>query len=453
MLKETVGTAMKRLRREFYMILSGLSADEEQAMGDLREIAECMEKNGYGKECVEVYKSVRRLVVGASLRRHGFDAKKRTTTWLTSDWDSVEKKIISWMGFFRVAVKTIFSGERFRSDYIFNFSDALKESCFSKTIGDIAENFLAFPCIFAGAVKSMKINMVSPAVICRFLDLHSTLSDLLGDIKTIFSYTSTYAVQKKATASINIVGKLIRSLLSQFESSIMKNTLPSAMSVVASGGIHPVTRYVMNYVVSIGDCITALSDIYINYPPLPETFFQSTTTGNSNVSSRLAWILLILLCKLDQKSDLYKNPSLSYLFLSNNLQFVVQKVRGSMFRYLLGERWLLENEKKAMHYMEKYVTGAWKKVIVAALPKFPATVELEAGKKMIGDFNLAFEEACGAQSGWVVEDISMREKVKNMIRRNIVEPYRGFCDVWFSTGSVQMSYFPVDIGIFIDMVI
>lgn len=59
---------------------------------------------------------------------------------------------------------------------------------------------------------------------------------------------------------------------------------------------------------------------------------------------------------------------------------------------------------------------------------------------MIGDFNSAFAEACGAQSGWIVEDKKTREKVKNTIRMNVIEPYRSFCNVWCSTVNVQMSY-------------
>lgn len=48
---------------------------------------------------------------------------------------------------------------------------------------------------------------------------------------------------------------------------------------------------------------------------------QGSPTSNLSVS--LGWIIIILQCKLDTTSKLYKDVSLSYLFLMNNLNYIV----------------------------------------------------------------------------------------------------------------------------------
>ncbi|KAM1175816.1 hypothetical protein ACFX19_028769 [Malus domestica] len=45
------------------------------------------------------------------------------------------------------------------------------------------------------------------------------------------------------------------------------------------------------------------------------------------VSVHLACLILVLLCKLDMKADICKDVSLSYLFLANNLHFIVENAQ------------------------------------------------------------------------------------------------------------------------------
>ena len=50
----------------------------------------------------------------------------------------------------------------------------------------------------------------------------------------------------------------------------------------------------------------------------------------SVLSVRLGWIIIILQCELDKQSKLYKDVALSYLFLINNLNYIVQKIKDSV---------------------------------------------------------------------------------------------------------------------------
>ncbi|KAJ4972830.1 hypothetical protein NE237_006004 [Protea cynaroides] len=63
---------------------------------------------------------------------------------------------------------------------------------------------------------------------------------------------------------------------------------------------------------------------------LSESYFKSPNRNDyplSMLTIRLAWLIFLLLCKLDGKATLYKKDSaLVYLFLTNNLQYVMEKV-------------------------------------------------------------------------------------------------------------------------------
>ncbi|KAJ4963244.1 hypothetical protein NE237_023183 [Protea cynaroides] len=76
-------------------------------------------------------------------------------------------------------------------------------------------------------------------------------------------------------------------------------------------------------------------------PSLPGSYCKSPNSNDhppSLLTIRLAWIIHMLLCKLDGKATLYKEDSaLEYLFLINNLQYLMEKVQTSNLRYLLEE--------------------------------------------------------------------------------------------------------------------
>ncbi|KAG4928236.1 hypothetical protein JHK85_054722 [Glycine max] len=108
----------------------------------------------------------------------------------------------------------------------------------------------------------------------------------------------------------------------------------------------------------LADYINVLSDIFPRdwLPPpksssLPESYLYSPESDYSAskpaLTARFAWLILVLLCKLDGKAKHCKDVSLSYLFLANNLWYVVARVRSSNLQYVLGDDWILKHEAKA----------------------------------------------------------------------------------------------------------
>ncbi|KAK9280140.1 hypothetical protein L1049_013827 [Liquidambar formosana] len=407
------------------------------AMSDLKAIADCMISSGYGKECVKIYKIIRKSIIDEGLYNIGVERLSFSQVQ-KMDWEVVEPKIKNWLNALKIAVNTLFHGERILCDHVFQSSVSIRESCFAEISREGAIALFGFPEMVAKCKKS-------PEKMFRTLDLYETISDLWPEIQSIFSFESTSAVRTQAITSLIKLGEAVRIMLTDFEAAISKD---SSKSTVPGGGVHPLTRYVMNYVAFLADYSGILADIVADWPlnvqsPLPESYFESSEFDEnpaSAISVRLAWLILVLLCKLDGKTELYKDASLSYLFLANNLQYVVVKVRSSNLRYLLGDEWVTKHDEKVKQYAANYERMGWSKVL-SSLPENPtAEISPETVNECFKKFNSAFEEAHRKQTSWIVTDPKLRDEIKVSVAKKIVPVYRAFYEKFRVTSRRGMGF-------------
>ncbi|WCJ41168.1 exocyst subunit exo70 family protein H7 [Euphorbia peplus] len=421
------------------------------AMTDLKSIADCMISSGYGKECVNVYKIVRKSIVDEALYHLGVD-RLTFARVQKMDWEVLEKKIKNWLYAVKVAVKTLFHGERILCDHVFASSDSMRESCFTEITKEGALNLFGFPESVAKCKKT-------PEKMFRTLDLYEAIADLWNEIDFIFSFESTSAVRSQAVDSLVKLGEGVRTMLTDFESAISND---HSKTPVPGGGVHPLTRYVMNYVAFLADYTGVLTDIVADWPltvpsPLPESYFGSPVPSDgictSTISLRMAWLILVLLCKLDGKAELYKDVSLSYLFLANNLQYVVSKVRKSSLKLLIGDDWIAKHEAKVKQYSTNYERTGWSKVFDSLPQNFTAVKTMHEVSDRFKRFNSAFEEAYKKQRSWVVPDSKLRDEIKVSVAQKIVPAYREFYEKFrivvkseFGNNSKIVRFAPDDLG-------
>ncbi|XP_002531610.2 exocyst complex component EXO70H1 [Ricinus communis] len=407
--------------------IANVEREATYAMSDLKSIADCMISAGYGKECIKIYKLIRKSIVDEGLYLLGVE-RLRSSHIQKMNWEALEHLIKNWLNAVKIAVKTLFNGEKALCDHVFSASETLRESCFSEITKEGAINLFRFPELI---VKSKK----SPERIFPLMELHEALSNLWPEIELIFNSESTSAIKLQALSSLQKLGASVHAILSDFESTIQKD---SSKTPVLGGGIHPLTRTAMSYISSLADYSGILSDIVSDSPslrntPLPESYFESPTSDDNStpeVSVRLAWLILTLLCKLDSKAEVYKDVSLSYLFLANNLQFIIEKVCTTRLKLVLGEDWISKHTKKLKQYAVNYEIMAWNKVF-SSLPEKPyQELPPEAIKERFQRFNAAFLEAYKKQTSWIVPDGKLRDELKVSIATKLVAAYREFCDTY-----------------------
>ncbi|XP_057438409.1 exocyst complex component EXO70H1 [Lotus japonicus] len=467
--------AMKRLRKEFYQILSMNRAyldpesvsvrssrtsihsstsdyDEEEdeiraagdsisevelvssvAMDDLRTIADCMISCGYARECVTVYNSIRKSIVDEGIYR--LSVEKLSHARLNKmDWEVLDLKIKSWLEAMRISVRTLFNGERILCDHVFSSSDSIRESCFAEISRDGATLIFGFPELVAKAKKS------PPEKLFSVLDMYAVTTALWPEIESIFSSDATSAVRSLVLTSLQRLAECVQIMLAEFETTIQKEASRLPMN---GGGVHALTIQTMNYLSTLGDYGGVLPDIFsrADLPPssagLPESYLYSPESDDSTapaLTARVAWLILVLLCKLDSKTKQLKDISLAYLFLANNLRHVVTRVRTSNLQYVLGDDWVARHEDKVKRFVANYEKMAWREVF-ASLPENPTAAEARA---VFENFNHRFEEAYRKQNSFVVADRELRDEIKGSIARKIVPRYREWYNAVVGTvGSVR----------------
>ncbi|KAL6011207.1 hypothetical protein ACLOJK_001652 [Asimina triloba] len=392
------------------------------AMSDLRAIAECMIACGYGRECVRIYNNIRKSIVEEAIYRLGWESPS-SKHLEKMDWNVLERRTKIWMNAMKSSLKTLFYRERVLCNQVFRSSNSIRESCFSEIAKEVATQLLRFP---EAVSKSKKY---SPEKIFRFLDMYATIAELWPDIESVFSSESTSAVRTQAISSLIKLGDGIRTMLYQFESAIQKD---SSRVPVPGGSIHPLTRYVMNYLCFLSDYTEILIDICPEFQQQSQALLQNSPAAENSdpqsaMSTCLEWLILALLCKLDRKAELYKDIGLSCLFLANNLNYVVSKVNGSNLRYMVGDEWISKHTSRVQQYTASYRSISWKKVI-SALPEDAVTADMfpQAAKKHFQEFKSALEAACGRQSGWVVPDERLRAEIRDSVSKMLVAGYRLF---------------------------
>lgn len=452
-----VSIAMKHMEKEFYRILKSnrrnldpesvsirttksfnsrevsvytdfSKSEDADVMTDLKMIADCMISSGYENECVKIYKKIRRSIMVESLDKLGFENLSFGKIQKL-DWDSMEKNIKNWLEATKVAISTLFDGERILCDHVFSPCVSVAESCFSEITLDSALTLFVFPVSVARCRKTVEKIFLT-------LDVYQTISKLLPKIENIFSYNSTSPVRLQAADSLTNLGEAINSMVAEFESSITKE---SSKSPIPGGGVHQLTRYVMNFIVFLADYNESLANVLTESTlPLPEDYFgnkeeeeecetgSSCSSSSSPVTTRFAWLILVLLCKIDTKSRIYSDMGLSYLFLANNLHYVISKVRTSNLKVVLGDEWVTNHQGRLSQYLEKYEKIAWGEVMTSLSDEGEVLLEEDVAKERLKRFNEAFEEAFKKQSEWVVPDSKLKDDLKDSVAKKLTDVASAF---------------------------
>ncbi|KAM7255146.1 hypothetical protein ACFE04_020387 [Oxalis oulophora] len=406
------------------------------AIADLKSIAECMISSGYAKECTQIYRIIRKSIIDEAIHKLGVE-KLSATQMNKMSWQILEIKIKSWLESTKLAITTLFHGERILCDTIFSSSDNIRESCFNDISKEGALLLFRFPeqalkMINHKEKKSSSATLLPLEKLVCVLDMYTSIAENWQNIETIFSFESTSIIRSQALNSLIKLSDSVRLMITNFEQNIQKD---SSKLIVHGGGVHTLIYNSMDFLSVLAGYSTILVDILVDWSPPSDTLlfpdfyfdsFISDESPRSTVSTAMAWLILVLLCKVDSKAKLYKDVSLSYLFLANNLNHVVGKVRTSNLLYLLGEEWVGKHEAKVKQFATSYEKFAWGPVL-SSLPDNPAAV---IGAREVKDwfrrFNGRFEETYQKQRSCIISEPKFRDEMKVSIARKLVTTYQTF---------------------------
>ncbi|VFQ80739.1 unnamed protein product [Cuscuta campestris] len=397
------------------------------AILDLRSIAERMISAGYLRECVQVYGSVRKSAVEASFRKLGVE-KLSIGEIQRMEWETVEVKIRRWIRVAKLCVRILFASEKRLCEQLFcGLGTSTDDAFFTETIKGPAIQLFNF-------AEAISISKRSPEKLFKILDLHEALSDLLPDIEVVFDSKSSKSIRVQADEILSRLGEAIRGILSEFENAVLRE--PSRVPV-PGGTIHPLTRYVMNYINLISDYKHTLDELVVSNPysrdPNAPDMDLDEADGSTPLALHFVWIIIVLQFNLESKSKHYKDTSLPYLFMMNNVHYIVKKIKGSPeLRVLIGDNYLKKLTGGYRQAAMNYQRSTWVRVLYCLRDEglnagsFSSGVSKSALRERFKSFNAMFEEVHRTQSTWFIPDAQLREELRISMSERLIPAYRSF---------------------------
>ncbi|KAH7447565.1 hypothetical protein KP509_01G111900 [Ceratopteris richardii] len=393
---------------------------------------------GSANECCQVYTSIRKSVLEYNLSRVGMEKLGMDSVQKMS-WESLELRIKKWIMAVKVAVRVLYPSEKVLCNQVFNGLRQLAESSFLELSRGSVMQLMCF-------AEAITISRRCPEKLFKILDMYETLSDLLPAMHAVFSDELCLFIRDETRRTVMRLGEAARAIFVEFENAIQRE---SSKISVPGGAIHPLTRYVMNYIwllyCYVGPLNRLLGEKKKEKPKLAElenqvsSYFHEDDGDNfadklSPLGVQIVWLTVLLECNLDGKSKFYKEIALGYLFLMNNVHYIVQKVKKCELSSLVGKDWIEKQSNQVRQHATNYLRASWKKLLSFLQDEgfhvggtfFSGGNSKNVLKDRLRCFNCLFEELHRTQSTWIVPDAELREELRISIEEKVIPAYRSF---------------------------
>jgi exocyst complex component 7 len=387
-------------------------------VGTLREIADVMLRAGYAPELCQVYGEVRRDALMDCLALLGVD-KMSLEEVQRVEWSILDGKMKKWIQALKVLVRGLLAEERRICSHILAADPSAEEECFSEAAKGCVLQLLNFG-------DAIAIGKRSSEKLFRILGMYEALAEVLPELEGLFSGEARDFIKEEAEGILVRLGDAVRGTLAEFSNAIQGETSRRSLP---GGEIHPLTRYVMNYVRLLSDYNGSLNDL------LEYSDTDMSGADNANITPLGHCVLMLithLQGKIEEKSRLYEDEALQNIFLMNNLLYIVQKVKDSELKTLLGDNWIRKRRGQIRQYSTGYLRSAWARPLAClrddGLPHAMGSSSAlkNALKDRFKNFNLTFEELYRTQTTWRVVDPQLREELKISISEKVLPAYRSF---------------------------
>ncbi|KAL1566509.1 exocyst complex component EXO70B1-like [Salvia divinorum] len=395
------------------------------AVTELGEIADRMIRSGYEKECCQVYCSVRRDVLEECMAILGVE-KLSIEEVQKIEWKSLDEKMKKWIQAVKIVVRGLLSSEKHLCDQIFAGSDLIKEVCFLETAKGCVMQLLNFG-------EAVAIGRRSVEKLFRILDMYDALAQVLSDLQDLFmDEDAGDMVCKEAQGVLDGLGEAAIGTFVEFENAVQGE---ASRKPIQNGEIHPLARYVMNYAKLLVDYSDTLNLLLENLEA--ETVESDRgDADNSELESmspfarRLSALIMSLESNIEDKSKVYEDVAMQYIFLMNNILYIVQKVKDSELRNLLGDNWVRKRQGLIRQHATQYLRASWSKVLSflkdQGIGGSTSNASKVALKERFKNFNACFEEIYRVQTAWKVPDPQLREELRISISEKVIPAYRSF---------------------------
>lgn len=382
------------------------------AIPDIKSIANVMFASNYNQEFCQAFVNFWKDALEEYLVILGIDILSIEDI-LKMDWTMLSFRIKKWCRAMKIIVRYFLASEKRLFDKIFESYQSISSNCFVEATRASMLCLLNFS-------EAVVITTNQPDRLLRTIDMYEVLVDLLQDIDALYVEGSSCFLNIEFHTLLKRLTDSIRATLIEFE-----NNIASSRSVIPfpNGGVHHLTKYVMNYIIALVDYSDTLTSL------LQEAIYaENRPSTSSEVTCPLTcclWSLTSTLEKnLHHKANLYRNCSLKHIFMMNNIHYMVKKVNESKLKTFFDYEWIRKNTMKYHDHATRYERATWSPVL-SLLRDDGDTVKATL-KERYRRFNLAFEEVYKNQTAWHIQYPELREELQIRTLQTVIPAYRDF---------------------------
>ncbi|KAJ8439111.1 hypothetical protein Cgig2_027037 [Carnegiea gigantea] len=415
----------------------------QDTIENVRRIVDAMISGGYHKDCSHAYTSLRKDAFKEAMKHHqGFDDISYDDVQ-KMQWETLEGHIADWVKVTKHAARVLLPGENNLCVSVF-FPD-------HPSIGETIITNLTKPVVtpLLNLAEAVSLTKKSAERLFKLLDMYEALTDLMAALDT--SKCSNSCISELKSDMLVTRRRLRETIIGIFDD--LENSIKSdaARSPVPGGGVHPLTRYTINYLGYACDFRETLQHIFFIYQnkvdedetakPNVNSSDQSSASDQSESESavpkkyadfaaELIKIMNLLDDNLEAKSKLYKDPSLRYIFLMNNGRYVLQKIKeSSEILEVMGDDFRRKRSSELRGYHKSYQRETWSRVLQCLNQEglqVNGKVQKTLVKERLKSFNQMLDEIHKTQSAWVVSDKQLQSELRVSISAVMIPAYRSF---------------------------
>ncbi|KAL4388937.1 hypothetical protein GQ457_09G008580 [Hibiscus cannabinus] len=407
----------------------------EKVLANISKITLELITGGHELECCEIYMVTRRYVLGETLKNLGYE-KISIDEAQKTPWESLEGDIPLWIRTFKQCANVHLPAERKLVQIIFSDYPSLSDSIITNLARCLFLQFLSFP-------EAVSFCKLTPEKLFKFLDMYEALRDNLSPIDSVFPGKCAKELRTEITSCRCRIGEATICIFCDLENAIKSDT---GKTPVAGGAVHPLTRYIMNYLKYACEYKDTIEQVFKDHSKIeradstsrPRNYISRSEKYKKNdagedrspFQEQLMRIVDLLEQAIDAKSTLYKDVSLSSIFMMNNGRYMLQKIKGTPELYeVVGDNWCRNRSFDVRNYHKSYQRETWTKLL-GCLSNQGLTVRGKVVKPVLKDkfknFNLMFEEIHRTQSTWVVYDKQLQSELRVSIASVVIPAYRSF---------------------------
>ncbi|KAL8249985.1 hypothetical protein R6Q59_033678 [Mikania micrantha] len=384
------------------------SALSVAVIDDLRIIVQRMKGAGCLGDCKKAYIINRKRFIEDSYRKLEIQ-KLSSHDAQTLEWKVLDPIFKVWIRSSKICFRKIFAYEKQLCDNVFvDAGENIADDCFLKISSEYAFQLLEIATNL-GCIK------IASERLFGILELYKTSSDLLPEMNKLFNTPSSESLRRKAAEMVPEFKGAACKTIEKFEKDVLSADLSQPVPV---DKIHSLCRYVMGYLIELGQHKKTLMELPLSKPPLTAMNLGIAEPPPQNEwSFHLMWIIMSLISRLENGDKQIKNATDVNFYLMNNFFYIVQKINGMPeVKEMIGDDCFSNVSSKYKQTKSEYLRLTLEKVLLALGDK-------KSPKRKLRSFNHQFKKLQIELGKLRVSDFQLLTEIRVSMEESLVPSY------------------------------